>query len=71
MRTAVDDLRDFARRQLREQPYGTLAAASGVGFVLGGMPNRVVRLLFDQGYRIAFAMAVSHFATSGNSAEGE
>jgi hypothetical protein len=69
MRTAVDDLRDLARRQLQEQPYATLAAASGVGFVLGGMPNRVVRLLFDQGYRIAFAMAVSHFAAS--STEGE
>jgi hypothetical protein len=71
MRTAVDDLRDRARRQLREQPYATLAAASGVGFVLGGMPNRLVRLLFNQGYRLAFAMAVSHLAASGNSTEGE
>jgi hypothetical protein len=71
MRTAVDDLRDLARRQLREQPYATLAAASGVGFVLGGMPNRVTRLLFDQGYRLAFAMVVSHLAAGGNSEGGE
>lgn len=62
---AVEDLGQLARSQLRKRPYTTLAAAGGVGWVLGGgVPDRLARLLLDQGYRLAVTMVVSHLAAT-------
>jgi hypothetical protein len=57
MEGALGDLERLVREQLSERPYTTLAAASGLGYVLGGgVPVALSRLLFGMGGRLAFVM---------------
>ncbi len=54
---ALTDLERTVRTQLEERPYATLAAASGLGYVLGGgLPGTVSRMLFGMGGRLAILM---------------
>jgi hypothetical protein len=60
-RDAFSDLRDAIdiKGRMRRQPYGTLAAALGIGYVLGGgiftpLTSRIVRLALRIGVRAAF-----------------
>ena len=43
------------RDRLERRPYATLAAAAGIGYVLGGgLPTSLLRVLLGVGGRIAF-----------------
>jgi hypothetical protein len=54
---ALGDLERTIRVQLEERPYVTLAAASGLGYVLGGgMPVTLTRMALAFGGRVAFVM---------------
>jgi hypothetical protein len=54
---ALSDLERVVREQLEQRPYTTLAAASGVGYVLGGgVPVALSRILFGMGGRLALLM---------------
>ena len=54
---AFGDLERVVRTQLDERPYTTLAAASGLGYVLGGgIPVTMSRMLFGMGGRLALLM---------------
>jgi len=54
---AFGDLERVVREQLEQRPYATLAAASGLGYVLGGgVPIALSRVLFGMGGRLAFVM---------------
>jgi hypothetical protein len=60
-RDAFSDLSDAIdiKGRVRRQPYGTLAAALGIGYVLGGgiftpLTSRIVRLALRIGVRAAF-----------------
>jgi ElaB/YqjD/DUF883 family membrane-anchored ribosome-binding protein len=60
-RDAFSDLSDAIdiKGRVRRQPYGTLAAALGIGYVLGGgiftpLTARIVRLALRFGVRAAF-----------------
>ena len=60
---AFDEIQDYLREQLEQRPYATLAAASGIGYILGGgLPSRLTGLLFGWGSRVALTMAVQQFA---------
>lgn len=51
---ALGDVERIVREQLERRPYATLAAASGVGWVLGGgIPVVLSRMLFGMGGRLA------------------
>jgi len=52
------DIEGFLAGQVRERPYATLAAAAGVGYVLGGgLGSRLTLLAFGVATRLAMAMA--------------
>lgn len=54
---ALGDLERQVREQLEARPYATLAAATGVGYVLGGgVPVMLSRMLFGVGGRLAFVL---------------
>ena len=54
---ALGDFERVVREQLEQRPYATLAAASSVGWVLGGgIPVALSRLLFGMGGRLALLM---------------
>lgn len=54
---ALGDVERVVREQLERRPYATLAAASGVGWVLGGgIPVALSRILFGMGGRLALVM---------------
>ncbi len=56
---AADEIEGFLREQMEQRPYGVLAAAAGVGYVLGGgIPSPLTRLLLDYATRFAFTVAV-------------
>jgi hypothetical protein len=56
---AADEIEGFLREQMEQRPYGTLATAAGVGYVLGGgIPSPLTRLLLDYATRFAFTVAV-------------
>ena len=62
---ALDDL----RRETRARPYSMVAAATAVGFLLGGgMTVRVATTLFGAGARAAALGLVSGFASTRPSA---
>ena len=45
------------RERMQQTPYTTVAAAAGVGFILGGgLSPAIVRLLLVMGGRVAFEM---------------
>ena len=61
--------RAFLREQLRRQPYVTLAAAAGFGYVLGGgLPTKLTRTLIGNGGRIALERAMTSI-TGGEPAD--
>lgn len=54
---ALGDLETVIREQLTQRPYTTLAAAAGLGYVLGGgIPVAFSRMMFGVGGRLAFVM---------------
>ena len=54
---ALGDLDRVVREQLERRPYATLAAASGLGYVLGGgVPFALSRMVFGMGGRLAILM---------------
>jgi hypothetical protein len=66
----LGDFEKTVRTQLAERPYATLAAAGGLGWVLGGgVPTALTRLLFGFGGRMAFVMLMQqlreNFTTAG------
>jgi hypothetical protein len=64
---AADEIEGFLREQMGQRPYGTLAAAAGIGYVLGGgVPTALTRLLLDYAARFAFTMAVMQTRRSGS-----
>jgi hypothetical protein len=70
---AFGDLEKTLRTQLAERPYATLAAATSLGWVLGGgVPTALTRLLFGFGGRMAFVMLMQQlregFTTEGGRA---
>jgi hypothetical protein len=51
------------RDRLEHRPYTTLAAAAGIGYVLGGgLPTSLLRVLLGVGGRIAFERALTRIA---------
>lgn len=74
---ALGDVEQFVREQLERRPYTTLAAASGVGWVLGGGILVVLsRVLFGMGGRLALLMVAERLRaglvpTESNSEEKE
>lgn len=56
---------DRLRERLNERPYLGLAAAAGVGYVLGaGASPLLIRAAFGLGTRLAFAMMMRRLAGS-------
>ena len=54
---ALGELESTIREQLTQRPYTTLAAAAGLGYVLGGgIPVALSRMMFGVGGRLAFVM---------------
>ncbi len=54
---ALSDLDRVVREQLERRPYVTLAAASSLGYVLGGgVPIALSRMVFGMGGRLAILM---------------
>ena len=54
---------EVLRDRLDRRPYSTLAAAAGIGYVLGGgLPTAFLRVLLGVGGRIAFERALNRFA---------
>jgi hypothetical protein len=59
---ALSDLEGVVRQQLTERPYTTIAAAAGLGYVLGGgIPVGLSRMMFGLGGRLAFVMLAQQF----------
>lgn len=54
---ALGELETVVREQLTQRPYTTLAAAAGLGYVLGGgIPVALSRMMLGIGGRLAFVM---------------
>jgi hypothetical protein len=59
---ALGELEGVIREQLERRPYTTLAAAAGLGYVLGGgIPVALSRMMFGIGGRLAFVMLAQQF----------
>src|SRR5689334_9545276 len=59
---ALGELETVVREQLTQRPYTTLAAAAGLGYVLGGgIPVALTRMMFGIGGRLAFVMLAQQF----------
>jgi len=66
---AFDEIEGYLREQMQQRPYAALAAAAGVGYILGGgLPSRLTGLLVGWGSRIALTMAVQQLAPQARSA---
>ncbi|MEW6268120.1 MAG: hypothetical protein AB1689_02335 [Thermodesulfobacteriota bacterium] len=60
---AKADVEATLRERLAERPYVGLAAAAGLGYVLGaGISPRLIRTAFGLGSRIAFAVLMRQLA---------
>jgi hypothetical protein len=58
LESTVHDLEATLRAQMERRPYVMLAAAAGVGYVLGGgLPSRVTSLLIGLGSRVLLETA--------------
>jgi hypothetical protein len=69
--SALGDLEKMLRTQLAERPYTTLAAASGLGWVLGGgVPTALTRLVLGFGGRMAFVMMMQQLREGLTAASG-
>jgi len=61
---ALGDFERVVREQLDRRPYATLAAASSVGWVLGGgIPVALSRIMFGMGGRLALLVLADRFRT--------
>jgi hypothetical protein len=68
IRSLLGSSHAFLHDRMRRRPYGTIAAAAGVGYVLGGgLSPAAVRLLISAGGRVAFEMFLHRFATDSHS----
>jgi hypothetical protein len=69
IRRLLRDSEGVLRERMRKQPYGTIAAAAGVGYVLGGgLSPSAVRLLFAAGGRLAVEAFLHQLTTRKDSA---
>lgn len=60
---AGGELQTFITSQVRERPVATLAAAAGVGYVLGGgLSSRLTLLMVGVATRLAMAVAAREMA---------
>ena len=58
LESTVHDIEATLRTQMEHRPYAMLAAAAGVGYVLGGgLPSRLTGLLIGLGSRILLETA--------------
>jgi hypothetical protein len=63
LRQVTNGWQSVLRERLEQRPYTTLAAAAGVGYVLGGgLPTSLLRVLLGVGGRIAFERALTRVA---------
>ena len=63
LRQVTHGWQSVLRERLEQRPYVTLAAAAGVGYVLGGgLPTSLLRVLLGVGGRIAFERALTRVA---------
>jgi hypothetical protein len=54
----IRDVQATLRSQMEQRPYAMLAAAAGVGYVLGGgLPSRLTSLLLGIGSRVVLEAA--------------
>jgi hypothetical protein len=57
MEDAIDEVGEFLRVQTQARPYGSLASAAAVGYVLGGgIPGPVISLALGLGSRAAVSL---------------
>lgn len=72
---ALGEATTYVREHLEQRPYATLAAAAGVGFVLGGgLTLRMMSVLFRLGGRFAIGALAQGYLSRGSSVvagEGE
>jgi hypothetical protein len=67
--TVSDELRAVLGEQAARRPYAALAAAWGVGYLLGGgVPARATRTALDYGIRAALAVALQRLLAGEPSA---
>lgn len=60
-----DEAQQMLVRQVRRQPYLTVGAAMGVGYILGGgMPNWLVRSVVNVAIRTAASAALRNALTN-------
>lgn len=58
LESTIRDVETTLRAQMEQRPYAILAAAVGVGYVLGGgLPSRVTSLLLGIGSRVVLEAA--------------
>jgi hypothetical protein len=63
-------LQTYVTQQVRERPVATLAAAAGVGYLLGGgLSSRLTLLMF--GFATRFGMAIAAREMGSWAREGE
>jgi hypothetical protein len=56
LESAACEMETLFRERIEMHPLGMLAAALGIGYVLGrGLPSRLTSLLFSAGSRVALA----------------
>lgn len=59
LETTITDIEQTLRTQVEQRPLAMLAAAAGVGYVLGGgLPSRLTTLLFGIGSRFVMDAAI-------------
>jgi hypothetical protein len=69
---ALGDLERLVRGQLEHRPYATLAAASGLGYMLGGgVPPVLGRMLFGMGGRLAILLLAERVRAGLSTPAGE
>lgn len=57
VRSATADLERYLTEEVRRRPYGTLGAAAGIGYVLGGgLSARLTAVLLGTAGRVATAL---------------
>lgn len=67
---ALDEIGQFLRAQTERRPYASIAAATGLGYVLGGgVPLRLTGFLFGLGSRFAVEMFLRELIGGATSAQ--
>jgi hypothetical protein len=71
VRRLVRDGEAMLRERMRREPYTTVAAAAGLGYVLGGgLSPSIVRLVTVLGGRMAFETVLHRLAAANDTAAG-